>query len=106
MTKDTELNPNPLVQYLNKPSAEFTRDDLVKYIEDHSIEMINFRYAGGDGRLKALNFVINSRDHLNSILSTGERIDGSSIFPFIQAGSSDLYVVPRYRTAFVNPFSE
>ena len=106
MTSFTELNPNPLVQYLNKPAAEFTREDLVKYIEDNAIEMVNFRYAGGDGRLKTLNFVINSLSHLNSILSTGERIDGSSIFPFIGTGSSDLYVVPRYRTAFVNPFSE
>ncbi len=106
MTSFTELNPNPLVQYLNKPAEEFTRADLVKYVEDHNIEMINFRYTGGDGRLKTLNFVISSRDHLNSILSTGERVDGSSLFPFIQAGSSDLYVVPRYRTAFVNPFSD
>lgn len=106
MVNNTELNPSPLVQYLNKPAAEFTREDLINYIEDHDIEMINFRYAGGDGRLKALNFVINSHEHLNSILTTGERIDGSSIFPFIEAGSSDLYVVPRYRTAFINPFSD
>ncbi len=106
MTNFTEMNPNPLVQYLNKPSEEFTKADLVKYIEDHNIEMVNFRYTGGDGRLKTLNFVISSRQHLNSILTTGERIDGSSLFPFIQANSSDLYVVPRYRTAFVNPFSE
>jgi len=83
MSSFTELNPNPLVQYLNKPAEEFTKADLVKYVEDHNIEMINFRYTGGDGRLKALNFVINSRDHLNSILTTGERIDGSSLFPFI-----------------------
>ncbi len=102
----TELNPNPLVKYLNKTAAEFTKADLIKYITDHKIELINFRYTGGDGRLKALNFVISSRDHLNTILTTGERIDGSSLFPFIEAGSSDLYVVPRYRTAFVNPFSE
>ncbi|HOI86737.1 MAG TPA: glutamine synthetase family protein [Lentimicrobium sp.] len=106
MTVFTELNPNPLVQYLNKPSAEFTRADIIKFIEDHNIEMVNFRYTGGDGRLKTLNFVISSREHLNSILTTGERVDGSSLFPFIQAGSSDLYVVPRYRTAFVNPFSD
>lgn len=102
----TEQNPNPLVKYLNKTAAEFTKADIIKYITDHRIEMINFRYTGGDGRLKTLNFVISSRDHLNTILTTGERIDGSSLFPFIQAGSSDLYVVPRYRTAFVNPFSE
>lgn len=106
MTNFTEMNPNPLVQYLNKPASEFTRADLIKYIEDHNIEMVNFRYAGGDGRLKTLNFVISSRQHLKSILTTGERVDGSSLFPFIQTGSSDLYVVPRYRTAFVNPFSE
>lgn len=101
-----EMNPNPLVQYLNKPASEFTKADLIKYIVDHNIEMVNFRYVGGDGRLKTLNFVISSLQHLNSILSTGERCDGSSLFPFIQAGSSDLYVVPRYRTAFLNPFSE
>jgi glutamine synthetase len=55
--------------------------------------------------LKTLNFVINSKNHLDNILSSGERVDGSSLFPFIKAGSSDLYVIPRYRTAFVNPFS-
>ncbi len=102
----TEMNPSSLVQYLNKPSDEFTKADLIRYIDDHNISMINFRYTGGDGRLKTLNFVINSREHLDNILSTGERVDGSSLFPFIGASSSDLYVLPRYKTAFVNPFSE
>ena len=101
----TEMNPNSLVQYLNKPSEDFTKHDLIRYIDDHNIAMINFRYTGGDGRLKALNFVINSREHLDNILSTGERVDGSSLFPFIKAGSSDLYVIPKYRSAFVNPFT-
>lgn len=106
MNSVTEMNPNPLVQYLNKPSTDFTRDDLIKYIEDHNVEMINLRYVGWDGRLKTLNFIINSRRHLEAMLTLGERVDGSSLFSFIEAGSSDLYVVPRYRTAFVNPFSE
>lgn len=106
MLNSIELNPNPLVQYLNKPSKEFTKADLIKYIEDHNIEMINFRYVAGDGRLKTLNFVINNRKHLDIILSQGERVDGSSLFKYIEAGSSDLYVVPRYRTAFLNPFNE
>lgn len=101
----TEMNPNPLVQYLNKPSQEFTRDDLVRYIEDNNIEMVNLRYVGWDGRLKTLNFIINSRRHLEAMLTMGERVDGSSLFSFIEAGSSDLYVIPRYRTAFLNPFS-
>jgi len=59
-----------------------------------------------DGKLKTLNFVLSSKEHLDSILSAGERVDGSSLFSFIEAGSSDLYVIPRYRTAFVNPFAD
>ncbi len=106
MNQYTEMNPNPLVQYLNKPSSEFTKADIIRYAEDHDIAMINFRYCGWDGRLKTLNFVINSKQHLDSILSYGERVDGSSLFSFIEAGSSDLYVIPRYKTAFRNPFSE
>ncbi len=106
MKKSVELNPNSLVQYLNKPCREFTRNDLVNYIIDNNIEMINFRYPGGDSRLKSLNFIINDKKHLESILTAGERVDGSSLFSHIEAGSSDLYVIPRYRTAFLNPFTE
>lgn len=106
--KDSKLslNPNRLVQYLEKPNYEFTKDDIIEFVEENEIEMINFRYVGEDGRLKALTFVISSKEHLNSILSSGERVDGSSLFSFIEAGSSDLYVVPKYKTAFVNPFSQ
>lgn len=101
------LNPNPLIRYLDKPSDDFTRADLVRFIEAHGIQMVNFRYAGADGRLKTLNFIIKSREHLECILSAGERVDGSSLFPhYIEPGSSDLYVIPRFRTAFLNPFSE
>ncbi|MDQ1350194.1 MAG: glutamine synthetase [Acidobacteriota bacterium] len=100
------LNPNKLVQYLDKPAEDFTRKDIIKFIEGNGIKMLNFRYIGGDGRLKTLSFVINNKKHLDQILSTGERVDGSSLFSFIGASSSDLYVVPRFKTAFINPFSE
>ena len=106
MEGNTILNPNPLVKFLNKPQKEFTKADIIRYVTKNDIEMINFRYAGADGRLKTLNFIINSLEHLDSILTYGERVDGSSLFPYIQAGSSDLYVIPRYRTAFLNPFSD
>lgn len=100
------METNLLVQYLGKPSDDFTKADIVKYVEDNNIQMVNFRYTAEDGRLKTLNFVINNKRHLDSILSCGERVDGSSLFSHIEAGSSDLYVIPRYKTAFVNPFSE
>ena len=106
MIDNISMNPNPIVQYLNKHPEEFTKSDLIKYIEDNDIEMINFRYVGWDGRLKTLNFIIGSREHLDHLLTAGERVDGSSLFPFIEAGSSDLYVIPRYKTAYVNPFTE
>lgn len=106
MDKNISMNPNLLVQYLGKPACEFTRKDIVKYCVDNKVEFINFHYCGWDGRLKTLNFVIHSEEHLENILAAGERVDGSSLFPFIEAGKSDLYVLPKYRTAFVNPFSE
>jgi glutamine synthetase len=103
---DILLNRNELVQFFKKPAKDFTRDDIIKFIEAKGISMLNFRYVADDGRLRSLNFVPFSRDHLESILTAGERVDGSSLFSFIGSGSSDLYIIPRYRTAFVNPFTE
>ncbi|MBQ8464218.1 MAG: glutamine synthetase [Prevotella sp.] len=100
------LNANPIVAFLQKPSAEFTKEDIIDYMVKNDIRMVNFMYPGGDGRLKTLNFVVNDLAYLDTILTCGERVDGSSLFSFIQAGSSDLYVLPRYRTAFVDPFAE
>lgn len=45
--------------------------------------MVNFMYPAGDGRLKTLNFVINDAAYLDTILSFGERVDGSSLFKHI-----------------------
>lgn len=103
--KQSELNPHPISRYLGKPPADFTRADLVKFIVNNNIQMLNFRYVGGDSKLKTLNFALTGRAQLDRILSAGERVDGSSLFPYIDAASSDLYVIPRYRTSFVNPFS-
>ncbi len=100
------MNPNSLVQFLQKPASEFTRKDIVRYCVENEIEFINFHYCGWDGRLKTLSFVINSEEHLENILEAGERVDGSSLFPFVEAGKSDLYVLPKYKTAFRNPFTE
>ncbi len=101
-----KLRPNILVSYLEKEAKDFTKQDLITFAIDHHIKMVNFHYVAEDGRLKTLNFVINSQEHLSELLSAGERVDGSSLFSHIQAGESDLYVIPRYRTAFLNPFSE
>lgn len=106
MSAPFSLSPNPLVKFLQKAPSQFTKSDLLHFIEVQHIQMLNFRYASGDGRLKTLNFVVNDLAQVDEILSSGERVDGSSLFPYIQAGNSDLYVVPRFRTAFLNPFSD
>jgi len=100
------LTKNLVVKFLGKEPKMFTRNDIIEYIVKNDIEMVNFMYPAGDGRLKTLNFVINDLDYLKTILTSGERVDGSSLFSFIEAGNSDLYVVPRYATAFRDPFAE
>ena len=106
MNSSLEMNPNRVVAFLGKPSSDFPKVDIVRYIKENGVRMVNFMYPAGDGRLKTLNFVINSEAYLDAILTCGERVDGSSLFPFIEAGSSDLYVLPRFSTAFVDPFAE
>ena len=106
MTPNLKLSPNPLVGFLQKDPQNFTKADIINYIATHEIRMVNFMYPADDNRLKTLNFVINSEEYLDSILTYGERVDGSSLFPFIEAGNSDLYVIPRFATAFVDPFAE
>jgi len=105
---DTEvlMNPNDLIQYLKKSPEYFTKDDIVCFCEKYNVKMVNFRYAAEDGKLKTLNFAISSKEYLETILSNGERVNGSNLFSFIEAGSSDLYVIPRYGTAFIDPFAE
>ncbi|KNC18340.1 glutamine synthetase [Arthrobacter sp. RIT-PI-e] len=105
MTIDT-LEPHPLVRLLGKPSSDFTSEDLVQAVDQLKLSQVNLRYVGGDGRLKTLAFPVNSRDHLLEVLTRGERVDGSSVFAGTDTASSDVYIVPRHRTAFLNPFGE
>lgn len=106
MNTNVTLSKNHIVASLGKPASQFTKADIIKYIVDNGIAMVNFMYPAGDGRLKTLNFIINDLAYLESILSQGERVDGSSLFSHIEPGNSDLYVIPRFSTAFRDPFAE
>ena len=48
MDQRIAMNPNRLVQYLQKPAAEFTRADIIRYCEENQIEFVNFHYCGWD----------------------------------------------------------
>lgn len=106
MNSNITLSPNKVVQYLGKSPNDIMKADIIRFIKENDIHMVNFMYPADDNRLKTLNFVINNEEYLDSILTYGERVDGSSLFPFIEAGNSDLYVIPRFSTAFVDPFAE
>lgn len=91
---------------LGKSPEEFTLEDIVAFINGNGIRMVNFMYPAADGKLKTLTFPVTDENYLLTILTCGERVDGSSLFSFIEAGNSDLYVLPRISTAFVDPFEE
>jgi len=103
----TYVLANPLGEFLNKPPGDFNREDFLHVIEQRKIERVTFHYTALDGRLKELKIPVTSRDQAEIILAEGERVDGSSLFKgILEAGGSDLYVVPEYKTAFLNPFDE
>ena len=107
MNENNLLSANEIVRFLGIPQSEFKKADLIRYVIENEIKMVKFMYPAEDNRLKSLDFVINSVEYLDSILTYGERVDGSSLFPsFIEPGNSDLYVIPRYSTAFRDPFAE
>jgi glutamine synthetase len=98
---------NPLCEFLDKPAEDFTREDFLHFIEQNRIERLTFHYTALDGRLKELKIPVTNRDQAELVLCEGERVDGSSLFKgILDADVSDLYVVPEYRTAFLNPFED
>jgi len=96
----------PLVRRLGKPPADWQRADLVRVCEEDGIRVLNLHYPALDGKLKELRVPVNSTAYLQRILAAGERVDGSSLFPGVfEPGQSDLYVIPVYRWAFLNPWA-
>jgi glutamine synthetase len=98
---------NPISKITGKAREDLTRDDIVKVIIDEGIERITFHYTALDGKIKELRIPVCNREQVETILTEGERVDGSSLFKnIVDPGKSDLYVVPVYKSVFLNPFDE
>ncbi|MFH1942346.1 MAG: glutamine synthetase family protein [bacterium] len=98
---------NPISMIVDKPREQFTMEDLIKVIEKKQIERITFHYTALDGKLKELKLPVENRYQAERILTDGERVDGSSLFKgMVDVALSDLYVIPVYKSAFLNPFDE
>ena len=98
---------NPLAVRLNKAPRDFQRGDFLKLIENEGIERITFHYIGLDSKIKELHIPVADAGQVETVLAEGERVDGSSIFKgLVDMELSDLYVVPVFKTAFLNPFDD
>ncbi len=98
---------NPLINFLDKKHDDFTRADLIKVVHEFGIKHFTFHYTALDGKLKELKLPFTTAMQAERILAEGERVDGSSLFKgLVDSSLSDLYVVPVYSTAFLNPFEE
>ena len=69
MDKTIALNPNEVVAFLQKKPAEFTRADLIRFITEKGFRMIDFMYPAEDGRVKTLNFTVNSLEYAETVLT-------------------------------------
>jgi glutamine synthetase len=98
---------NPLSVLLNKSPYDFQRKDFLEVVGKKQIERITFHYTALDGKLKELKIPVSNSRQVEFVLAEGERVDGSSLFKgMVDSAISDLYVIPVYRTAFLNPFDE
>ncbi|MCK6601519.1 MAG: glutamine synthetase family protein [Bacteroidetes bacterium] len=96
---------NPITLLTGKDPHDLTRQDLMNILVTRQIERITFHYTALDGKLKELKIPVQNRKQAERILANGERADGSSLFKgLVDAAVSDLYVIPDYKTAFLNPF--
>jgi len=82
------------------------REEIVNFISKHAIKILNLCHIPEDGKLKTLSFTATKSEKVCEILDLGERVDGSSLFSFLEPGASDIYILPRLDRAFVNPFSQ
>jgi glutamine synthetase len=82
-----------------------TKEDIIKLVQKKDIKILNLCHIPEDCRLKTLSFSVKNRERLQEILEFGERVDGSSLFSYIDPNNSDMYITPKTETAFFNPFN-
>ena len=78
---------------------------MSQFVSDKKVQILNLCHIPEDGRLKTLSFSAMDDDRVEEVLEFGERIDGSSLFSFIEPYKSDIYIVPDLSRAFVNTFA-
>lgn len=83
-----------------------SREGILRFISENDVKILNLCHTPQDGRLKTLSFDATNDGKIDEVLESGERVDGSSLFSFLEPGKSDIFIEPRPNTAFINPFSK
>jgi glutamine synthetase len=81
------------------------KENVVRFVSEKNVKLLSLCHVPEDGRLKTVSFAASNAERIRDVLEFGERVDGSSLFSFIDPHKSDIYVMPKLETAFLNPFS-
>ncbi len=95
---------NFIAQTLEKKPENICKKDILDYIKNNKIKILNLCYIGSNSRLNSVSFSTFDISYIDAILSRGERI--ASVFLNKDVDSEESYIVPKYKTAFLNPFSK
>jgi glutamine synthetase len=77
-------------------------DELLKYIKDEGVEMVDVRFCDLPGVMQHFTVPVSSFDQ--SVFDDGLNFDGSSIRGFQAINESDMALFPDPTTAYIDPF--
>jgi glutamine synthetase len=77
-------------------------DELLKYIKDEGVEMVDVRFCDLPGVMQHFTVPVSSFDQ--SVFDDGLNFDGSSIRGFQAIHESDMSLFPDPTTAYLDPF--
>ncbi len=77
-------------------------DEVLKYIKDNDVKMVDVRFCDLPGVMQHFNIPVESVDQ--SLFDDGQMFDGSSIRGFQAIHESDMKLIPDPATAFLDPF--
>ena len=77
-------------------------DDLLAYIKDEGVEMVDVRFSDLPGIMQ--HFTVPARSFGPEVFEEGLSFDGSSVAGFQKINESDMALLPDPTTAFLDPF--
>ena len=81
--------------------ARYTREDIMRIVEEEDVEFIRLQFSDMFGQLK--NVAI-TKSQLSKALDGKCMFDGSSIEGFVRIEESDMYLIPDIETFEIFPF--